>query len=77
MIKIFSEIRNSYDQMSLRKDLQAIYLWAGLNCSNLNCDKCKILSFFRNQTREYIFDSTINGQSLELVSNIKDLGVAY
>ena len=27
-IKIFSEIRNSYDQMSLQKDLQAIYLWA-------------------------------------------------
>ena len=76
-IKIFSLVNNSYDQMCLQKDLDRIYQWSLLNKLNLNCNKCKIMSFYRNQVREFSFDYSLNGEVLELVNPIKDLGIVY
>ena len=35
------------------------------------------MSFYRNQVRKFSFDYSLNGEVLELVNSIKDLGIIY
>ena len=60
----------------MQKDLEKIYAWSCENKIQLNCNKCKFISFVRS-AHKFSFDYSISGVFLERVQSIKDLGIIY
>ena len=50
-IKIYHRIDSIHDQYLLQQELQLIYEWSVLNRRQLNCGKCKVLSFCRSHSK--------------------------
>ena len=71
----FSRIIDSdLDCIQLQNDINLLGSWCLQNHLDLNVDKCKIISFRRNN-KSISFNYSINNCDIERVSHIKDLGV--
>lgn len=73
-LKIYRIISSLIDCAALQQDLDAVADWCSSNGMELNIKKCKTISFCRT-TPLTSFDYSINGNSVDRVSSIKDLGV--
>lgn len=72
--KIYKEIRSVEDCLSLQEDLNNLSAYCQDNFLFLNSNKCKVITFSRKRNN-IVFPYHINGNKLEKVSVIKDLGV--
>jgi hypothetical protein len=57
-----------------RGDLDRLCAWCDVNKLYLNVRKCKVITFSRAKV-QVIYDYSLNGQNLEIVYVIRDLGV--
>ena len=70
--KVYKAIHCFHDCYLLQQDLNSISTWAGLWQMELNPDKTKVLSIGNS----YIaFEYTLQGNTIERVSHMKDIGV--
>jgi hypothetical protein len=72
--KLFMKVKNINDCELFQKDIDRLTERCSVNKFNLNISMCKIVSFCRN-TQPIDFVYTIDGNALERVNEIKDLGV--
>ena len=73
---MFLKIATLDDCLSLQKDLDRLSLWCQTTGMELNVRKCKVIKF--HQTRANTnFVYQINGNPLECVDQIRDLGVLF
>jgi hypothetical protein len=73
-MKLFLPILNRNDCERAQKDLDNLCEWCERNKLFLNISKCKVISFSRAKNVE-CFDYSLNGEILERVNVIRDLGV--
>ena len=64
------------DCLSLQKDLDRLSLWCQTNGMELNVQKCKVIKFHKTRANTN-FVYQINGNPLECVDQIHDLGVLF
>ena len=75
-LKIFRSVRNVRDASVLQRDLDTLSSWCQQNGLDLNIEKCKCMSFYR--TRSPVeFDYMIDGNSINRVNMIRDLGILF
>lgn len=74
--KIFYSISSIGDCVILQNVLDKFANWCNIFGLSLNTNKCKIMSFHRSR-RFLEFDYCLNGQPLERVNQVKDLGFTY
>lgn len=74
-LKIFGTLKAD-SARALQGDLDRFTSWCSSNMLRLNISKCKTMSFFRT-TRPAHHIYTIEGQPLEAVEQINDLGVTF
>ena len=72
--KCYSKIDSVADCINLQNDLDLLYNWSCKWNLKFNAKKCKILSICRSKNPVHFYYN-INGQILEKVQNIRDLGV--
>lgn len=72
--KIFLKVQSIYDCNRIQTDLNSLNDWCVKNNLNLNVSKCKVLCLTRSHSPIH-FNYCINGESVERVTEIKDLGV--
>ena len=72
--KCFKYVDSLSDCIDLQTDLEQLYLWGCKWKLNFNAKKCKVLTITRKKTPIHYYYN-MNGQVLEHVSSIKDLGV--
>lgn len=75
-LKVFSVIKSIKDAESLQNDLNSITHWCKVNHMFLNVKKCAVVTFTR-KVNKINFDYNINGQILQRLTQIKDLGVTF
>lgn len=77
-LKIFSKITTVDDAITLQNDVKTIVNWCHDNKLQINVSKCNVISFTRRReiTFQY-FNYNINGNALNRVQLIKDLGVTF
>lgn len=73
-LKIFLVIRNEADCRELQELLDSFAWWCNLNFLEVSVPKCCVISYRRCKS-PILFDYSINGQELERVEKVKDLGV--
>ena len=73
-LKIFSVIRSSEDALFLQRQLSRFAEWCEINRMTLNPNKCSVITFSRKKM-PIRFDYQLEGNAIERVSCIKDLGV--
>lgn len=73
-LKLYKTITTLDDSIELQNDLNALHFWCVENDIKLNIDKCKFIAF-NNKSTMFDVDYHINHQVLEMVEEIKDLGV--
>jgi hypothetical protein len=61
------------DCYAVQRDLDRLCAWCDVNKLYLNVTKCKVITFSRAKV-QVTFDYSLNGQNLERVSVIRDLG---
>jgi hypothetical protein len=73
-MKLFFVIKDTNDSERMQNDLTKLSKWCECNQLFLNISKCKTITFGRlkNQT---LYDYSLNGQKLERVNIMNDLGV--
>jgi len=76
-IKLFTKIDSVDDQIRLQEDLDYISNWSMFNRLELNCDKCKLLSFSRNLSKSYSYNYKVLDFIIESVECHRDLGVIF
>ena len=72
--KIYREIREPEDHLQLQATLTEFVSWCKRNALSVCIDKCAIISFSRSRAPA-LFNYTLDGQNLERVNCVKDLGV--
>ena len=75
-LKLFLKIATLDDCLSLQKDLDRLSLWCQTNGMELNVQKCKVIKFHKTRANTN-FVYQINGNPLECVDQIRDLGVLF
>ena len=75
-ITIYHRIDSIRDRYLLQQELQLIYEWSVLNSLQLNCGKCKVLSFCRSHIK-FEFNYALGANVLEEVNSIRDLGIIF
>jgi hypothetical protein len=75
-LKIWKVVNDEKDSVALQEDINRLYLYCNQNDLFLNTSKCKIVSYTRKWS-PLITDYSINGQILECVESIDDLGVTF
>ena len=75
-LKLYSEIKSLQDCITLQLNLDSLVSWCNVNKLQLNILKCKIMTFSRMRSN-INFQYSINGEILETVSLMKDLGVLF
>lgn len=75
-LKVFSNINEMDDCVTLQNDAISIADWCKNNCMHLHVDKCFVMSFTNKRSTVH-FDYTIDGQTLQRKSVTKDLGVYF
>jgi hypothetical protein len=75
-LKLFMNVKNIDDGELFQKDIDRLAEWCSVIKFNLNISQCKIVSFCRN-TQPIDFVYTIDGNALERMNEIKDLGVVW
>jgi Reverse transcriptase (RNA-dependent DNA polymerase) len=73
-MKLFSVVKNLDDCVRMQNDLSRLSEWCECNKLFLNIKKCKIITFGRIK-HPILYDYTLNGQMLERVKSMNDLGV--
>lgn len=69
-------IKNRFDTIKLQSAIDKFINWCSTNRLEVNANKCKIISFSRKLKSNTIeADYHINGQNIERVYEIRDLGV--
>lgn len=72
--KFFMNINGIQDCNKVQRDLESVYEWSKTWLMKFNTSKCKVLSITR-KTIPTIFPYNINGEELERVDSINDLGI--
>ena len=72
--KCYNTIASEVHCNELQSDLEALYVWSTTWSLNFNASKCKVITVTRKKD-PLLYDYTLNGQTLERVSCINDLGV--
>lgn len=75
-LKIFRQINDSYDSLLLQSDLSSLEVWCNRNRLYLNLFKCHAIYFTHNRNC-IMYDYSICGSTLSIVSTIRDLGVSF
>lgn len=75
-LKLSLNIRSIADCLNLQSDIDALTRWSVENKLEFNVKKCVSMTYTRSPS-PINFIYTINGQSLERVSTVKDLGVVF
>jgi hypothetical protein len=75
-LKLYSKVSNIQDCFNIQRNLDNLYDWCVTNHLYLNIEKCQYIQFGRGKNR-LSFDYTINGEKLEKIAKIKDLGVVF
>lgn len=75
-LKIFTAVKSNRDIVNLQHDLNLLNIWCTDNKLILNISKCKFLSF-SNKLNPSQAHYSINGNTLERVNSINDLGVIF
>lgn len=73
-LKMYRIISSVVDCIALQQDIDTVDSWCVSNGMLLNAGKCKIISFRRSRPL-ISFEYTIDGDEIERVESIKDLGV--
>ena len=73
--KIFKEIKNVADQISLQNDINKMYEWSQIWLLKFHPDKCKSMRIGPADKNKVCFNYNINGHVLEYTKEEKDLGV--
>lgn len=73
-LKFYMKIRSTEDCLKLQSDLDRLSRWCDFSGMELNVEKCHLIVFSRSRNPiEQVY--RINGASLDILSQIKDLGV--
>lgn len=72
--KIFSIVNNARDAAIFQSSIDRLHAWCIQNELQLNVSKCKIMSFYRRDTR-YVSEYGIGDVQLERVEECRDLGI--
>lgn len=75
-LKIFCEINNVQDCISLQEDLNSVKLWCEQNAMFLNVSKCFVLTFTKNRNK-IKFDYLIGNDKLSTKTSARDLGITF
>ena len=75
-LKLFMEIKNINDSVTLQANIQIILQWCIRNRLSLNQDKCFVVSYTR-KLNPSIFPYTIANTELHRCDNFKDLGITF
>ena len=73
-LKIFLTIRSIEDCRRLQDMLNSFAYWCKLNCLTISIAKCEVMTFHRIKS-PILFSYQIDGQTLNRVEYVKDLGV--
>lgn len=74
--KISNLVKSESDAMKLQSAINIFFNWCSENKLNVNKSKCKIMSFsLKRQVLK--FDYQLDGQLIERVNEIRDLGVIF
>lgn len=74
--KLFKVIDSPNDSLLLQLDINSFEEWCKLNGLQCNAKKCFVIRFGKNNTSPFI-DYSIEGNFLERVNHIRDLGVIF
>eukprot|EP00918_Siedleckia_nematoides_P071065 GHVU01155190.1.p1 GENE.GHVU01155190.1~~GHVU01155190.1.p1 ORF type:complete len:150 (-),score=9.30 GHVU01155190.1:480-929(-) len=72
--KLYSTVQSEDECNNIQKDIESLYAWSVKWGLDFNCKKCKILTVNKQRTT-ILVGYNINGNVLERVGKIKDLGV--
>ena len=72
--KMFLTIRNIEDCYRLQLMLDSFVKWCQLNCLIISIGKCEVMTFHRIKS-PIVFHYSIDGQALQRVDHVNDLGV--
>jgi hypothetical protein len=75
-LKIYKRIKGIDDCRVVQENLNALHKWCRINNLFLNIEKCKIIRFGRT-INKLEFNYNIDGNVLETVHSIRDLGVVF
>jgi ribonucleases P/MRP protein subunit RPP40 len=73
-MKLYAEIEVIEDCYAVQRNLDRLCAWCDVNKLYLNVRKCKVITFSRAKV-QVTYEYSLNGQNLERVSVIRDLGV--
>lgn len=73
-LKIFLTVRSEADCRELQRLLDTFARWCSINYLKISVSKCCVISYRRRKS-PILYDYSINGQELERVEKVKDLGV--
>lgn len=73
-LKVFKSIDSHEDSLGLQSDLDALSEYCKLNYLSLNVKKCYQITFSR-QRNGTVFGYTLNHESIQIVSEVRDLGI--
>lgn len=75
-LKMFKVIANPNDSVALQRDLDEFVAWSRNNGMLINTSKCYVMRFSRRQEKTD-FNYHIEGKTLTVADNIKDLGIIF
>jgi hypothetical protein len=75
-LKIYKRVKSVDDCSIIQNNLSNLYNWCSTNRLFLNVDKCKAVQFSRSKSK-IGFEYDLNGDKLELLHSIRDLGVIF
>lgn len=74
--KLYRTIDSTSSSTSLQADLDSLHIWSRVNVMDFSTSKCKVLKMSRKKlARSLPRDYHLNGQKLDSVVEIRDLGV--
>lgn len=73
-LKLYNTINNVSDAINMQQDINRLSVWCNNNNLKLNCLKCYSITFSR-KVNNINFDYIIDGNILENVKQISDLGI--
>ena len=74
--KMYKKVVTEEDCVNLQKDLDSVYQWSIKWGLSFNVSKCKLICVTRSK-KLVLFNYNVNGDVLECVNEMSDLGVIY
>lgn len=74
-VKLYIIVRCFRDCLQLQSLIHSFETWCSDNCLTLSVHKCNVITFHRSKS-PILHDYKMNGQSLQRVNNIRDLGIS-